>query len=239
MKTDAIVYANRIDRVIQVLCPLIDERVKGDRCIAWTEIDLRKELLGCILGSQVRYEMAQAAVERIERAGMLSDVWWHANSADHEPDLYAVLSGKGGAVTQSSGYRFPRVRAQQLSLAMQRLSHSGRSLNGLVFCSGEANVLRCNLISMIPGLGPKQASMFLRNIGRSYDLAVLDNHVLRFMEIKHLLPGCTRSFGSLSAYERAESIIRSYAESLGYPVGYLDWAIWATMRAARELRLWP
>ena len=77
--------------------------------------------------------------------------------------------------------------------------------------------------------------MFLRNIGKSYDLAILDTHVIRFMDLHGMLPDKDRHLGSMRTYERVELTFSGYARDLGYPVGYLDWAIWATMRAAREL----
>jgi N-glycosylase/DNA lyase len=79
--------------------------------------------------------------------------------------------------------------------------------------------------------------MFLRNIGRSYDLAILDTHVLRFMDMQELLPIDQAHIGTVTGYERVEGIAIDYADSLGYPAGYLDWAIWATMKAAREIGL--
>ena len=77
--------------------------------------------------------------------------------------------------------------------------------------------------------------MFLRNIGRSYELAILDTHVLRFLEIHSILPTAKVTLATIKQYENAEQIFTDYAREIGYPVGYLDWAIWATMRAAREL----
>jgi N-glycosylase/DNA lyase len=77
--------------------------------------------------------------------------------------------------------------------------------------------------------------MFIRNIGKSYDLAILDTHVLKFMDIQNLLNIKTTRLGSVQAYERVEKIVVDYANRFGYPVGFLDWAIWATMKAALEL----
>jgi len=79
--------------------------------------------------------------------------------------------------------------------------------------------------------------MFLRNIGASYDLAILDTHVLHFMSIQGDPRVDVGQVRTLSAYERTEQVLVRYADTIGFPVGYLDWAIWATMKAARELRL--
>jgi hypothetical protein len=52
-----------------------------------------------------------------------------------------------------------------------------------------------------------------------------------------LLPIEQARINTVKGYEIAECIAVDYAETLGYPAGYLDWAIWATMKAARELGL--
>ncbi len=75
----------------------------------------------------------------------------------------------------------------------------------------------------------------LRNVGLSYDLAILDTHVLNFMEIKELLSNPKRHLGTIRKYENAEQILIKYAKEVGFRVGCLDLAIWVTMKAAREL----
>lgn len=237
MTGNSAVFGNRFEQAIRVLCPIIDERIKVNMHQDWSEYELRRELASCILGSQVRYEMAQSAVDRIEQAGFFDDIVWSENDHDIEDEIYAILSGSNRLPLHTGSYRFSRLRARQLNKAKNNLLNSDSSLQELVFRPGEAKSLRRELVEMIPGLGPKQASMFIRNVSRSYDLAILDSHVLRFMEIQQLLPNARTSIGNMPVYERAESTIKDYAESLGYPVGYLDWAIWVTMRAAREIRL--
>jgi N-glycosylase/DNA lyase len=78
--------------------------------------------------------------------------------------------------------------------------------------------------------------MFLRNVGASFDLAILDVHVLRFLHLMEVLSEQPVKVSVLAGYERVEAVVRHYAESMGRAVGYLDWAIWITMRAAREVR---
>lgn len=216
----------RLERTVRVLCPLIEERVRAAAGAFWKEYDLRKEMVACILGSQVRYEMAIAALSRIEGAGLLEDKWWKVPMDKAiEPRFFEALS---------KGYRFPRTRAAQLAGA--RVALVLRPLSERLAAYTDARQLRQCLISEVPGLGPKQASMFLRNIGMSHELAILDTHLLRYLKMRLLLGNEIVRVSSLPSYERTERVAVLYAESLGYPVGYLDWAIWATMRAAQELR---
>ena len=226
----------RLESTIRVLCPLIEDRIKARAIDYWHEFDLRKELVACILGSQVRYEMAAAATENLERAGLLDDFWWQGNrSDDFATSVFYVLSGQRYDLPCRGRYRFPKTRTSQLAHAREVLADV--PLSAQLGRNGAAKQLRQSLVADIPGLGPKQASMFLRNIGRSYDLAILDTHVLRFMDMQELLPLDQARIGTMAGYERAEQIVLDYASALGYPAGYLDWAIWATMKAARELGL--
>lgn len=232
----AVSLTNKYENTIRVLCSVIEGRIKINECADFTEYELRRELAGCILGSQVRYEMAQSAVDIIERSGFFDDTYWMSHEHNLESLIYDALTNNGKH-SKISSYRFPRLRAKQLNETKRRLLDSGLTLKELVFESGDEKAIRRELITMIPGLGPKQASMFLRNVSRSYNLAVLDTHVLRFLEIQQIAKNVKMSIGRISNYEQVETVIRNYSESIGYPVGYMDWAIWATMRAARELRL--
>lgn len=227
---------HRLDSTIRVLCPLIEDKIKARTIGCWCEYDLRKELIGCILGSQVRHEMAVAATENMAYAGLLDDACWvDYEDEDFQSRVLDVLAGQNGDLPHSGSYRFPKARSKQLAQVRNALSRVPlvTRLRG----DNVAKHLRKNLVADIPGLGPKQASMFLRNIGRSYDLAILDTHVLRFMDMQELLPIEEARIGTVAGYERVEGIAIEYAETLGYPAGYLDWAIWATMKAAREIGL--
>src|SRR3990172_8999234 len=223
---------HRLDSTIRVLCPLIEDRIKTQAAHHRCEYDLRKELVGCILSSQVRHEMAIAATENLDQAGLLDDIWWSScRAGGFGSTVFDVLSGHRRDLSQRGCYRFPRTRTSQLTQARDALAQV--PLGARLANSEAPRRLRQGLVADIPGLGPKQASMFLRNIGRSYDLAILDTHVLRFMDMQDLLPMEHARIATVAGYERAERIVVNYADTLGYPAGYLDWAIWATMKAAR------
>jgi thermostable 8-oxoguanine DNA glycosylase len=78
--------------------------------------------------------------------------------------------------------------------------------------------------------------MFLRNIGFSYALAILDVHVLRFLHGIGVLRTPHPRVATLGQYEQVEVLAVQYANTCGREVGYLDWAIWITMKAMRELQ---
>lgn len=227
---------HRLDSTVRKLCPLIASEVKKHDKRNRSEYELRRELVGCILGSQVRHDMAVAATANLESANLFSDTrWYNCRDSEFESDVLIVLEGRAPDLNRLGSYRFPRVRAKQLAQVRDALATvplAMRLLDG--YAPAE---LRKKLVKEIPGLGPKQASMFLRNIGTSYDLAILDTHVLSFIDLQGWLTIKEARINTISGYEKAERVMTQYANIVGYPVGYLDWAIWATMKAARELRI--
>jgi N-glycosylase/DNA lyase len=89
---------------------------------------------------------------------------------------------------------------------------------------------RKNIISYSCGLGPKQASMFLRNIGYHSEFAVLDKHVIDYMRLMGLTTASEARFSNIAAYQKIEMQLKSYAESFNVNLFHLDLAIWTTMR---------
>lgn len=221
-------------RTVTMVCGLLDERAQFGTGAGLTECDLRFELVSCLLGSQVRAESANAAAEYLQSEGLLSNDRWEVDDAAFEEDVRDVLAGRRSE-RRSPSYRFPALRARQL--AQLRIRTRSRSLQSYLLGNAAAGEIRRNLVRELPGIGPKQASMFLRNIGVSQDVAILDVHVLRFLRLIEVLPSEEVHVSTLGSYERTEKVVREYASSVGRAVGHLDWAIWITMRAAREVGL--
>jgi N-glycosylase/DNA lyase len=86
------------------------------------------------------------------------------------------------------------------------------------------------LIERAAGVGPKQASMFLRNIGFCFDLAVIDIHVLRFLSLEFDSTLDASSIASLRRYEILEERFRELAIRYATVPAYLDTAAWVVMR---------
>ncbi len=223
----------KLDKTIQVLCPFIEKQINTQYKSSWSEFDLRRELVACILGSQVRYETALKALLLLEKAKLLNDDHWTGPNDTFEAEVFNVLSGGTLNFNEKWCYRFPKIRSKQISKTRDKISE--RSISERIYDFKNPKKLREVLVFEISGLGPKQASMFLRNIGISYDLAILDTHVLNYMDLKNLLCLKKAKVNTIKNYEKSEKIVNKYAKEIGYPVGFMDWALWATMRAAREL----
>ena len=90
------------------------------------------------------------------------------------------------------------------------------------------------LVSKVCGFGPKQASLFLRRIGYCSELAVLDVHVLDYLELAKGFSIKASTLGRLSVYERVEDEFRGIATQFGHAIGCVDLAMWVTMRVAKQ-----
>jgi N-glycosylase/DNA lyase len=129
--------------------------------------------------------------------------------------------------------RFPEQKAR-------RLVHAGHVLYEKKPAAGVLGFLkhfpdsfsaRNALMKTIPGLGMKEASHFLRNLGYGADLAVIDIHVRRFMAEMNLVDRTTAFANSQASYLAMEEILSSLAFSSGLALGAMDLAIWRYMRA--------
>ena len=196
------------------------------------EEDLWRELSCCILSSQVNYELARAAADAIDKAGVFC-----SNAQSWESvaqDIHSILSGTLNVAGRTWRYRFPSTKSYQIARTWAAIRGEAQSLTNLLAKIDDVAAVREWMVLHAPGLGPKQSSMFLRNAGVTIDLAVLDRHVLRYMEVIELVQNGDRQPAKLRDYQATELILRSHADELGYRVGLLDWAIWIVMKVARS-----
>jgi len=217
-------------QAVGLLVPEVAMRVQHRRADR-TERGLWRELSCCILSSQVPYSIACTAADRIDAVGLL----WQEGSADHECltfDLRTALSVPFAINGQLRRYRFPNAKAKQIALAHSTVRRLFGGLCSLLEVEASPRQVRSLLTRELLGVGPKQASMFLRNIGFSYDLAVLDRHILRYMRLSGLSKVSVGRLNVLRVYEGVESVLVGEACRIGCTVGILDWAIWIVMRAA-------
>jgi N-glycosylase/DNA lyase len=198
-----------------------------------TERQLWWELSCCLLSSQVPYPLARAAADVIAESGLLM----HCNGVEERlaANLTRLLSTALQIDGRPRAYRFPNTRGRMLAASRSAVTREAGELGNVLARFTDAERARDWFVRHAPGVGPKQASMFLRNVGVSYDLAVLDRHVLMYMAAVGLAGSTISGFSGMSQYRRHEATLRAHALSLGHPVGLLDWAIWIVMRVARSM----
>lgn len=228
---------DRAETVIWELSGEVHEHLRRPK--AWDELTeeiLWTELVACILGSQVKWEHASSALQHLKSKGLLDLRLFVSNLSVMEGKIGKELSMPIYAPLRKHGagskYRFPNTKARQICRSAAAVYGGPGSLAELLRTCSSDHDARAILVRTCSGVGPKQASLFLRNIGYSNSLAIIDSQVLKFMEKKGLASRTDAKPRTIRGYLELESRFSRYAEQVGASPGDLDVAVWAVMRVA-------
>ena len=117
------------------------------------------------------------------------------------------------------GYRFPRSRASYIISARKYCD----SIKDVIASLNDPREIREWLTKNIRGIGLKEASHFLRNIGYS-DLAIIDFHILDLLGRYGLIEKPKRM--TKSRYLRIEDELRRLSRDAGLSLAELDLYLW-------------
>ena len=224
------ICTEQLDSAIGALCPEIWSNMQSVSETEHSEEKLWEELVCCVLSSQVKFELSQAVTQNLKRNGLLD---LEVLDYSYEDQLGEVLRSPVIVDGHSIKYRFPNSKAKQIATARQNIYGNGMSLREILYKYSESSELRATLVKLVPGLGMKQASMYLRNVSNSFELAVIDSHVLKYMNVLDLVEKVPSTI-SQAQYLVKENMLTKHAEKFDYPVGCVDYAIWIVMRVARK-----
>lgn len=118
-------------------------------------------------------------------------------------------------------HRFPRTRAEYI---LEARAHQ-RDLKEIIKAQPSSRAAREWLVENIKGLGMKEASHFLRNVGY-LDLAIIDKHILSHMEEQGIIGERPKTI-TPKRYLEYERILTEVAAILGMPMGKMDLYLWA------------
>jgi len=216
----------RLNDAIQAIYPDIENEVQTNSSTC--EIRLWWELSACVLSSQVSYGLAIAMADEITKSNLLIEKYPDMESLYVQ--LRKLLITPVKVDDKYMRHRFYDVKAKQLAKCSELVYRHAGSLRKLLDSFNNHFEAREWLVKNMPGLGPKQASMFLRNSGTTYELAILDRHVLNYMSLLGMYNEPEKVISSKKKYLHYETLLSEYADSLNCKIGLLDWAIWVVMR---------
>ena len=172
------------------------------------EIDYLKELIFCILTPQSKAKICwQKVLELFEeklifRGGV--------------EDIASVLTG----------VRFRFNKAYYIILAHEKFIVDGKIiLREKIKQFGRPLQAREWLVKNIKGMGYKEASHFLRNIGFGENLAILDRHILKNLNHFGVISEIPKSL-TRKKYLGIEEKFLSFAEIINIPPSHLDLLLW-------------
>lgn len=226
----------RLNKAVQEICICLQEKYACKH--RWEDLDeniLWRELVACILGSRVRYDVAYSAVERMGMANLFSDIEIKAKQPLYEKDVFNALMQH--AISEDAysqrRYPFPSMRAGQIGTAAQTIYSKSGTIKSLLEGAQDERDARRHLAREVSGLGPKQASLFLRNIGFATQVAVLDVHVLTYMDWMGLTPSPVKTVRTLKQYELLEDAFIEHSHSCGFPPDQFDLAVWVVVKVVK------
>lgn len=186
---------------------MIDARLEEFRQI-WekaTDEELFIELVFCLLTPQSKAKTCWKAVQRLNRKCMLSE----GEPCQIQDELFGV--------------RFNRRKAEYICLA--RKTFSTRSPRTTLSEFDSPLRAREWLVENVLGLGYKEASHFLRNIGLGEELAILDRHILKNLMLLGVIKEVPSTL-SRRTYLDIERKMTEFSKEAGIPMGQLDLLLW-------------
>jgi N-glycosylase/DNA lyase len=211
--------------------PFFSSKVKWH---TMTEQAIWYEFCLCILSSNVPFELAQSSLKHLALIGMLESEWIQTDSNSETliaSQLFMPIylpRKKNGELRK---YRFPNVRASHLVECAKRIYRGKIGLKNLLRSFDSDELLRDYIVEMFPGMGLKESSHFIRNIGYSSNLAIIDVHLVSFLKELKLLPNDNISITPKN-YFYLEKIIRQISKDLKLNLAILDNAIWHYIRGS-------
>ena len=178
--------------------PVIRQRLKEFRQPK-TDEEMFAELCFCLLTPQSKAKLCWNAIEKLKEKNLL-------------------LNGSAGEIKKwLAGTRFANKKAQYIVDA--------RRYFPLRF-SGNAKEMRFWLMKNVKGIGMKEASHFLRNIGHGDDIAILDRHILKNLKRFNVINDIPRSL-TAKKYIEIERRMKHFAEKINIPLAELDLLFWS------------
>jgi N-glycosylase/DNA lyase len=166
------------------------------------------ELVFCILTPMARGKYCSIAVSNMLRTGVL----FTGDSSEIAREL--------------TGARFIYKKSAYIVEAREKLLRdSTTSLKSIISRMDDGHKAREWMVQNVKGIGYKEASHFLRNIGFAQNLAILDRHILKSLHSIGVIEEIPGSL-SRSRYLDIEKRMIEFSEAVRIPMSYLDLVLW-------------
>jgi N-glycosylase/DNA lyase len=173
------------------------------------EEDIFAELVFCLLTPQSKARSCDDAVGCLLERDLLIK--------GNKSQIAKELRGK---------VRFHNTKAKHIVGARKIFSEREElSIKKQVARFNNARETREWLVENIKGLGFKEASHFLRNIGLGENLAILDRHILKNLELLGVIKEIPASL-SKKKYLEIEKRMKEFAKNVKIPMSHLDLLLW-------------
>lgn len=201
-----------IRRLHRDIAERIHERQKIFRDIgaSATDTELFAELSFCTLTPQSKAHQAQKVIDELLRTGLLM------NGSARE--IACIIRAVHGV-------RFHNNKARYIAANRAYLFTGGAFRLRDMIDASDIPATRRRLVSEIQGIGIKEASHFLRNIGHGDAVAIIDRHVLKNLIPLGVLRRLPRTLTE-QRYTAIEAAMAEFSRKTGISLADLDFILW-------------
>ena len=121
--------------------------------------------------------------------------------------------------------RFHNHKAARLVAARERFLGGKESLGAWLRATPPDDARR-HLVLTVDGFGYKEASHFLRNVGRGEDFAILDRHILKNLVHHGVIQEIPKTL-TAKRYLAIEEKVRAFADDVRIPMAAIDLLFWS------------
>ncbi len=194
-----------LSRLYTTIRPTIEETLQKFKRI-WeegTEEDIFTELVFCILTPQCKPQICWTTVQTLVDKNLL----FHGKKERVAKELNGARfkNKKAGYIVEARKY-FPGIKS-------------------VIEKRDDVYDVREWLVEHVKGIGYKEASHFLRNIGHGGEIAILDRHILRNLESYGVVEEIPRTL-TKKRYLTIEKKMKAFAKEIEIPMDHLDLVLW-------------
>ena len=190
MQTSPEIYQARFIQRFQESKEKIDKHLeKYDEIDTENREQLFEELAFCLLTPQSKARSADQAIQSLKENNLL----FNGTPEQLEPHLKRI--------------RFHITKAQRIVEAREKFQN-------FEFNFSNIEELRHKIVQTFKGLGYKEASHYLRNIGHGRDLAILDRHILKNLVNMNLIEEIPKTLTPKKYFE-IENTMKNTETTLG------------------------
>ena len=199
---------NGIRKIYKEIKPTIEKRLENFKNV-WKTYDddhLFAELSFCLLTPQSKAVVCDKAIKSLL-----------------ENDI--LLSGSKEEIQEHlKGVRFKRNKSGYIVLARNMFFSDGKftlreKIKDDIFSTREW------FVKNVKGMGYKEASHFLRNIGFGENISILDRHILKNLTLLKVIDEVPKSL-TKKKYLEIEDNMREFSKDINIPLDHLDLVFW-------------
>ena len=167
------------------------------------------ELIFCLLTPQSKAKICWKAVENLIKKDLL------------------IHGSYEQVLRELKGVRFKKNTARYIIEARKTFTRENEiRIKSVISSFSDSKKAREWLVKYVKGMGYKEASHFLRNIGFGEDLAILDRHILKNLRLLGVIEDMPKTL-TKKRYMEIENKMREFSKDIGIPLSHLDLLFWS------------